>query len=278
MIRGVRIPSDCLAPLQAGDRLKRRRLAGAIVGGYAKLMNSCSTWVCAWSVLLAAGECCRAAISVTEVAPGVFRGAAPRSDADYAQLKRLGIKTVLNLRKRDQSAIAVEGQRLAALGIHHRHVPMDYFPRRDGSVPAAMQVLSDVSLRPIYVHCKHGRDRTGLVVGLHRVRHQGWDHAAAYREMTQLGFDSRIVGLRRYFWRNAGERAAVAQTTAEAQRQATPSPRENTASERRAIQVVGQANSASTSNQPKSDGGSTAAAPRMSDRAARPARSRGRRR
>jgi protein tyrosine/serine phosphatase len=146
------------------------------------------------------------AMTIHEVAPGIYRGAQPRTNADYEQLRKLGIKTVLNLRKRDRSAIAAEAKKLSSMGIEHRHVPMDYFPRRDGSVPRAIQVMSDPSLRPIYVHCKHGRDRTGLVIALHRVGHEGWAHHHAYREMTEHGFDHRIIGLRRYFWRTSSRR------------------------------------------------------------------------
>lgn len=138
---------------------------------------------------------------VYQVAPGIYRGPAPRTNADYQRLKQLGIKTVLNLRKRDQSSVAGERSRLAAMGIATRHVPMDYFPRGDGSVEQALRVMHDPGVRPLYIHCKHGRDRSGLIVGLFRVQGQGWNHSRAYQEMTGHGFNTRLFGLRRYFWR-----------------------------------------------------------------------------
>jgi tyrosine-protein phosphatase SIW14 len=49
------------------------------------------------------------------------------------------------------------------------------------------------------VHCTHGQDRTGLVVGLYRTIHDGWTKTDAYREMLQLGFHPELRGLRE-FW------------------------------------------------------------------------------
>ncbi|HQU42107.1 MAG TPA: tyrosine-protein phosphatase [Pirellulales bacterium] len=142
-----------------------------------------------------------AVMPVHQVAPGIYRGRAPATDEDFRRLKDLGVKTVLNLRRRDAGAIAHERARLSAMGIDTVHVPMRYFPGGDGSVDLAVSVVKDTRLHPIYVHCKHGKDRCGVVIGLYRVRHQGWKHEAAYSEMTRHGFDRRLFGLRRTFWR-----------------------------------------------------------------------------
>lgn len=39
-----------------------------------------------------------------------------------------------------------------------------------------------------YVHCVHGRDRTGLVVALYRVKHDGWDAQKALDEALSFQF------------------------------------------------------------------------------------------
>lgn len=49
-----------------------------------------------------------------------------------------------------------------------------------------------------FVHCKHGQDRTGLVVALYRLNH-GWTKEDAEGEMLRLGFHKQLGGLWR-FW------------------------------------------------------------------------------
>lgn len=140
------------------------------------------------------------AMNLYSVTTGVYRGSTPETAADFDRLKQMGIKTVLNLRRFDRNAIAREGQALSARGIRHVHVPIRYFPRGDNSIDRAVDLLSDTTLHPVYVHCKHGHDRCGTVVGLYKVRHHGWSADAAYRDMRQYGFNERLGGLRRYYW------------------------------------------------------------------------------
>lgn len=45
------------------------------------------------------------------------------------------------------------------------------------------------------VHCTHGMDRTGLVVGMHRVLHDHWTKEAAYAEMLKYNFHPELHGV-----------------------------------------------------------------------------------
>lgn len=52
------------------------------------------------------------------------------------------------------------------------------------------------SSRDFYlVHCTHGQDRTGYIIGRHRVLHDGWSKDAAYREMLDHHFHSALHGV-----------------------------------------------------------------------------------
>ena len=59
------------------------------------------------------------------------------------------------------------------LGIHH-----------NGCTP---------EMQPVLVHCKHGSDRTGMMVAVYRVVVQGWEKGAAVDEMTHGGYGFHAV-------------------------------------------------------------------------------------
>ncbi len=47
----------------------------------------------------------------------------------------------------------------------------------------------------VFVHCKHGQDRTRLVIAYYRVMFCGWSKATAEQEMLAWGFRKANVGL-----------------------------------------------------------------------------------
>ena len=57
----------------------------------------------------------------------------------------------------------------------------------DENVVKFLQVLRDPKNRPVFVHCQHGADRTGLMVAIYRIAVQGWSRQDAIQEMTQGG-------------------------------------------------------------------------------------------
>jgi len=160
-------------------------------------------------------------VSIFEVSPGIYRGPAPESAADYRQLSALGIRTVLDIRpfrRRDRQR---ESECLQARGIFYVNAPVSFQPERDGSAERALRTLTSAQRHPIYLHCQLGRDRSGLIIGLYRVRCQGWSRQAAYCEMKRFGFRSFFRGLERYFWNHA---TPCRQKSVASSAIATPSP------------------------------------------------------
>ncbi len=66
----------------------------------------------------------------------------------------------------------------------------------DANMDAILAKRKDKSRMPIYVHCKHGQDRTGVVIGLERVVNEGWAPQEAHDEMVQIGFHTFFAGSR----------------------------------------------------------------------------------
>ena len=48
-----------------------------------------------------------------------------------------------------------------------------------------LRTTTDPTLMPIFVHCEHGSDRTGVCMAAYRVVVQGWSKKDAIREMTK---------------------------------------------------------------------------------------------
>lgn len=193
----------CIIPALDPANPRKAPLAAAgrgSMGTFAQLS------ICALSAFLTwgfSGHSAQAMPNIVRIAPGIYFGPAPRTDADYGHLQRLGIKTIVELRRFKHKAIDKERRMARAYGFCYRHVPMGFRKLRDGSPERVLRLLTDCPLHPIYVHCNLGRDRTGLVIALYRVRYQGWSRQAAKAEWKQGRFNPLLRGLDRYFKRRA---------------------------------------------------------------------------
>ena len=153
-------------------------------------------------LLLSCPASAAAGLRVTEVAPGIYVGSAPNSPADYRHLCQLGIRTVIDSRPFRPLASRRERRAVQRRGMTYLHIPIDYHPAGDHGPHRVLEHLMNPAHHPIYLHCQLGRDRTGLVVALYRVRVQGWPPAAAYEAMQRRQFNPLLLALDRYFWRH----------------------------------------------------------------------------
>ena len=130
--------------------------------------------------------------------PGVYRGGQPTSQAGWAYLQSIGVSNVVKL---DLESEASDSD-ARALGMTVNYFPIDALHQR--LLKPDRQTVSNavVAIKPgTYVHCKHGRDRTGLIIGCKRVWRDGWVKTNAWNEMTADGFDPTHRGLTD-FWQD----------------------------------------------------------------------------
>ena len=67
-------------------------------------------------------------------------------------------------------------------------LPMHYFWRpSDAQIRRFLAIVNDPANRPVFVHCRLGRNRAGVMVALYRIVHQGWTPHDAYAEGRRLG-------------------------------------------------------------------------------------------
>jgi len=131
--------------------------------------------------------------NVGRVAPGVFRGAAPGKEG-FATLKAMGIRTVIDMR-----TTASEQKEVEAAGMRAIAVPI--VMTRDGlreKVEHVVALMADPANQPVYVHCRHGQDRTGIVVAAYRMKQQGWSLADAEAEMQSFGFNDVWANFKKF--------------------------------------------------------------------------------
>lgn len=120
-----------------------------------------------------------------------YRGSQPDA-AGFAQLKRLGIKTVIDLR---QDSRAEEPKQVRSLGMQYFNIPLKASRAATPDQTAYfLKLVNDPANSPVYVHCKGGRHRTGALTGVYRIAHDGWTADQAYDEMKKYDFNNGFFG------------------------------------------------------------------------------------
>lgn len=122
-----------------------------------------------------------------QISPHLYRGAQP-SEVGLESLRRLGVDLVVSFTLGDES-IADEAARVHALGMAHLSLPWSVTGEPTGAEVATFLALFDeASSRTIFVHCKEGADRTGVMIALYRIAHDGWTASRAVDEMRAFHF------------------------------------------------------------------------------------------
>ena len=120
-----------------------------------------------------------------------YRGSQP-SQAEFAQLKKLGIKTVIDLRI---DSLLAEQDWTRGLGMQYFSIPLKAsIPANEQQTSYFLSLVKDPAKWPVYVHCKGGRHRTGAMTAIYRITQDGWTADQAYREMTEYDFNNGLFG------------------------------------------------------------------------------------
>ena len=140
-----------------------------------------------------------------QVTDRLYRGGQPRSGG-LRRLRELGIDTIVNLRGASKTTRAEEIE-ARALGFNYFNVSLPNWGRpQDSRVRRLLLIVAAPQNGRVFVHCKDGVDRTGTIVALHRVTHQGWKTNEALAEADQLGM-RRIQFWMRDYAEEYGDRA-----------------------------------------------------------------------
>lgn len=121
----------------------------------------------------------------------LYRGSQPEG-RDYADLKALGIKTIVNLTSDD--AEPNEKGMAEAAGLAYVQIPMTtHTPPTPAQLAQFLDLVNDPASQPVYVHCVGGRHRTGVMTASYRMTHEGWTADQAFKEMKQYNFGADFL-------------------------------------------------------------------------------------
>jgi protein tyrosine/serine phosphatase len=131
-----------------------------------------------------------------QVDPQLFRGAQPAAGG-IARLKSLGVRTIVNLRH-EPERVQAERQEAVEAGLRYFSVPMHGLsgPTHE-QVREVLKLLDEPDNWPVFVHCKAGADRTGVIVACQRIARAGWTAEQAIREAMGHGMMKIAFAMRR---------------------------------------------------------------------------------
>ncbi|MEX0776416.1 MAG: dual specificity protein phosphatase family protein [Phycisphaeraceae bacterium] len=117
----------------------------------------------------------------------LYRGAQPE-DQGFARLRKMGVKTVINLRSFHSDRANCRANELGYV-----HIYSKAWNAEDEDVVAFLKAATDPANGPVFVHCQHGADRTGIMIAAYRIVVQGWSKDDAIAEMTTGGHGFHAV-------------------------------------------------------------------------------------
>jgi protein tyrosine phosphatase (PTP) superfamily phosphohydrolase (DUF442 family) len=126
----------------------------------------------------------------------LYRGAQPDA-AGIRNLKKLGIKSILNLRLTSDVWRAEEAE-ATANGLTYTNVPMSGISRPTPEQVAKALALIETLPSPVFVHCKFGCDRAGTIIACYRIQHYHWSSEEALREARHYGISVFAWGMKKY--------------------------------------------------------------------------------
>jgi protein tyrosine phosphatase (PTP) superfamily phosphohydrolase (DUF442 family) len=138
---------------------------------------------------------CKGVENFHQVSPTLYRGAQPTEEG-MKNLSKMGIKMVISLRK-----FHSDRDEIGDLPLKYKRITFNTLHPEDKEVAEFLKLVSNPANQPVFVHCLHGSDRTGMMCALYRVAYERWTKEEAIFEWTEggFGFHGLFKHLVRYF-------------------------------------------------------------------------------
>lgn len=123
-----------------------------------------------------------------EVTPHLYRGGQPKGTG-YQHLKQMGIDIVVDLRL---SGEETEKQNVTKANMRYVSIPWHCLVPKDRVFAEFLKLLLDNPNKKVFVHCRYGDDRTGMMIAAYRMAVEGWTPKEARKEMGKFGFHRMV--------------------------------------------------------------------------------------
>ena len=152
--------------------------------------------LCLQTLVLAQGETKYKELpNFHQVDKGLYRGGQPKTGG-FETLKKLGIKTIIDLRNDQGQSERSEAQ---TNGMQYFNFPMERMGKPDDeTVERVLEIISNGDHQPVFVHCAKGADRTGTIIAVYRIKHDGWTSERAKAEAKSFGMAPWQVEMKNY--------------------------------------------------------------------------------
>ena len=132
-----------------------------------------------------------------EVHPFLYRSGEPTVEG-LKKLKEMGVNTLIDLRAPSEQKFD-EKEAASELGFKYIRMVMTSAAPTKKQVDTLLSTIKKAEKNPsggkVLVHCAHGSDRTGCMIGIWRVTQEGWNYDEAYKEMRKYWFTPKFVNL-----------------------------------------------------------------------------------
>jgi protein tyrosine phosphatase (PTP) superfamily phosphohydrolase (DUF442 family) len=119
-----------------------------------------------------------------EVTPMLYRGGQPSREG-FEALSKMGVNIVIDGRL---SGHDKERKLVNEVGMQFVEMPWHCFFPRDKTFASFLAVIRENPGKKVFVHCRYGDDRTGMMIAAYRMAVEGWTPEDARREMDAFGY------------------------------------------------------------------------------------------
>lgn len=123
------------------------------------------------------------------VSDGVFSGAVPDGERAFAELQKLGIKTVISV-----DGMKPNVELAASFGLKYVHLPHGYDGIASQRLMEISKAISELP-KPVYVHCHHGKHRSPAATAAACIMLNWIDRESGLKVLSVAGTNPNFRGL-----------------------------------------------------------------------------------